>query len=517
MELTVSACASPFALQDGRFDVVANDDGFRTTPAWVSYTSETVVVGVPAKAYVGRNAANTISHVGRYLGCAHADVAAELKASMPKVKTQAAADGTVEFLVQKVGGAAGETEAVSPVDVAALLFKAASETAEAALGSTPKGVVVGTAAQWTDAQLAGLQAAAEKADLKVMSFLKAPLAAALAYELDNPTGGHKNAIVFDFGATVTATVLTVDGGAISIVHDEHSAEVGSKALDEKIVDHLAKDFHRKTKLDVKESSKSVSKLRAEAETARVALTTSAQVSIAVESLMEGVDFQAKLDRPKFEIMAKKTLNDGVDILEDAIDNGPVEFEEIVNVILVGGLSLVPKLQDIVESVFEESSATVHTVIRPDEAIAVGAARQAHLMAARLDKIDAAAVVKTSGQTRECKVLAKSLAVKIDDKHLAVVAPKGTPAPQKISFEMAGTDAAQTSVLVDVYETDADIKGPHVAHDGSVHVASLALASTDGKALDGAIFSLDIQDAGVTLSLESFDGSNKVEPVTLKFK
>ena len=233
--------------------------------------------------------------------------------------------------------------------------------------------------------------------------------------------------------------------------------------------------------------------------------------------MEGVDFQAKLDRPKFEIMAKKTLNDGVDILEDAIDNGPVEFEEIVNVILVGGLSLVPKLQDIVESVFEESSATVHTVIRPDEAIAVGAARQAHLMAARLDKIDAAAVVKTSGQTRECKVLAKSLAVKIDDKHLAVVAPKGTPAPQKISFEMAGTDAAQTSVLVDVYETDADIKGPHVAHDGSVHVASLALASTDGKALDGAIFSLDIQDAGVTLSLESFDGSNKVEPVTLKFK
>lgn len=427
---------------NGRVNIIANDQGFRTTPCFVCFEGEEVVVGDTAVNKLHSHAQNIVYHLKRVLGKDHDEVQEKdfiREWSFQMVKGE---DGAAMAQAER----AGETHVVTPLEFVSIMLRNLKELAEDFTGETVDKAVITIPAHCTEEQQALLRQAAEKAELNVLSFLSEPLAAAIAYGLDEPSssGAPEYALVFDIGgATHDVTLLGVDQGLFEVVASKGNESLGGEDFTNALFNHCAASFLRKSKLNVKDNKKATSRLRTACETAKRSLASQTQVTIEVDSLMEGEDFSIKISRSRFEELIADSVQKALTEIDELLEEADLLKEDISHVILAGGSSRIPLLQNRVKKYFDGKNTLYH--ISPDEVVAHGATLEASVRAEVADFDFATAGVDQVNATP------LTLSVGVANGSVAELIHRDTILPASATETFTTSQDNQTEVLISVYE------------------------------------------------------------------
>jgi heat shock protein 1/8 len=357
--------------QNDRVEIIASDTGARTVPSWVSFTDEERLVGEPAKSVAASNTKNTVFDAKRLIGRAFNEPAVQRE--LVHYPFVVADDGkgrpqiSVEFK--------GETKKFYPEEISAMVLQKMKAIAEAYLGQTVTDAVVTVPAYFNDAQRQTTKDAGRIAGLNILRIINEPTAAALAYGLDKAQGsGEKRVLIFDLGGgTFDVSVLAIEDGVFEVKATAGDTHLGGEDFDNILVDWCVEEFKKKTKLDVKGNQRALRRLRTSAEKAKRTLSTSTQATIEVDSLAEGVDFSIPVTRAKFEQLCDHHFRNCMKPVEQVMKDSKYSKNEITDIVLVGGSSRIPRVQQLLREYF--NGKELCQSINPDEAVAYGAAVQ----------------------------------------------------------------------------------------------------------------------------------------------
>lgn len=425
---------------NGKVNIIANDQGFRTTPAFVTFEGDEVIVGDTAVNKLSSHADNTIFHLKRVLGKNHDDVVDSEYVQEWSFKVAKSADGAVHAATTRNGA----DHHVTPVEFVSLLLKNLKDLAEDFTGESVESVVLSIPAHATEKQKELLQAAADKAGVNVLAFISEPLAAAIAYGLDDSAKSThpEYVLVFDIGgATHDVTLLNADKGLFEVVATAGKDNLGGEDFTKALFEHCARAFQRKTKLDVKSSQKASSRLKLACETAKRTLSTQAHVNIEVDSLLEGEDLSLKLSRPRFEELISDYVASALKEVDTLLASANVEKHDVDHVILVGGSSRIPLLQAAVKKHFD--GKTTHLHLSPDEVVAHGATIEASLRAELPEG--------PSTPLNEVNVTPLTLSVALANGSVSEVIHRDTVLPATATETFTTSADNQTAIFLQVYE------------------------------------------------------------------
>jgi L1 cell adhesion molecule like protein len=368
--------------QNDRVEIIANDQGNRTTPSYVAFTADERLIGDAAKSQAAANPANTVFDAKRLIGRKFGD--SSVKSDMAhwpfKVKPGTADKPLIEVTV------AGETKTFSAEEISAAVLQKMKATAEAYLGEKVTDAVITVPAYFNDSQRQATKDAGAIAGLNVLRIINEPTAAALAYGLDKKTNGEQNVLIFDCGGgTHDLSILTLDDGVFEVKATAGDTHLGGEDFDNTMVDWCVAEFKKKSKLDVAGNSKALRRLRTACERAKRNLSSSTQSQIEVDSLAEGVDFQATITRAKFESMCEPFFKRCIAPLEGLLKDAKMSKDQIHEIVMVGGSSRIPKIRELLSGFF--NGKKLNDSVNPDEAVAFGAAVQAHILAGPKDRND----------------------------------------------------------------------------------------------------------------------------------
>jgi len=270
----------------------------------------------------------------------------------------------------------GNSKTFAPEAIAGMILEKMKKTAEDFANQPIKDIVIAAPAHFNDAQRNSLKAAATIAKLNVLRIVNEPTAAALAYGFQKKYTGkeERNVLVYDLGGgTFDVTILTLAGGVYEVKTTTGDGRLGGDDFDTRLVDFFATEFKKKSKLDIAESKKSLRKLRTACERAKRTLSMNPQASLEIDSLHEGVDFYTSITRARFEDLCSDLFKKTIDHVAKAIADSGLDKSKIDEVVLVGGSSRIPKIQQLLQDFFEGKELSKS--INPEEAIAYGATVQ----------------------------------------------------------------------------------------------------------------------------------------------
>jgi len=369
---TTYSCVGVF--QHGKVEIIANDQGNRTTPSYVAFTDTERLIGDPAKNQVAINPNNTIFDAKRLIGRKFDDVT--VQADMKHWP----------FTVVDFGGKPklqveyqNETKQFTPEEVSSMVLTKMKETAEAFLGCDVKDAVVTVPAYFNDSQRQATKDAGVIAGLNVLRIINEPTAAAIAYGLDKKKGAAEcNVLIFDLGGgTFDVSILTIEEGIFEVKATAGDTHLGGEDFDNRMVDHFVNEFKRKHKKDIKGNKRALRRLRTACERAKRTLSASAQANIEIDSLFEGIDFYTSITRARFEELCSDLFKSTVDPVEKAMRDAKMDKSSIDDIVLVGGSTRIPKVQKLLQDFF--NGKELNRSINPDEAIAYGATVQAAIL------------------------------------------------------------------------------------------------------------------------------------------
>jgi len=367
---TTYSCVGVY--KDGRVEIIANDQGNRITPSYVAFTEDERLIGDAAKNQLTQNPKNTIFDAKRLIGRTWSEksVQSDIKFFPFSVVDK---KGKPQIQVQ----VKGKEETFTPEQISAMVLGKMKETAEAYLGKKVTHAVVTVPAYFNDAQRASTKDAGTIAGLNVMRIINEPTAAAISYGLDKKEG-ERNILVFDLGGgTFDVSVLTIDSGVFEVVSTNGNTHLGGEDFDQRVMDYFMKLYKKKTGKDVRKSDRSVQKLRREVEKAKRALSSAHQAKIEIESFFEGEDFSETLTRAKFEELNMDLFRSCMEPVKKVLEDGDLSKDEIDEIVLVGGSTRIPKVQQLVKEYFGGKEPS--RGINPDEAVAYGAAVQGGIL------------------------------------------------------------------------------------------------------------------------------------------
>ncbi len=370
---TTFSCVGIF--QHGKVEIIANDQGNRTTPSYVAFTDTERLIGDAAKNQVAMNPTNTIFDAKRLIGRKFNDSTVQKDMKHWSFKVVEKDGGKPKFSVEYKN----EDKTFTPEEISSMVLTKMKETAEAYLGSKVTDAVVTVPAYFNDSQRQATKDAGAIAGLNVLRIINEPTAAAIAYGLDKKLGsGEKNVLIFDLGGgTFDVSILAIDGGVFEVKATAGDTHLGGEDFDNRMVDHFVKEFKRKNGKDISGNKRALRRLRTACERAKRTLSASAQASIEIDSLFEGMDFYTSVTRARFEELCADLFRGTLEPVEKAIRDAKLDKSAINDVVLVGGSTRIPKIQKLLQDFF--NGKELNKSINPDEAVAYGAAVQAAIL------------------------------------------------------------------------------------------------------------------------------------------
>lgn len=251
------------------------------------------------------------------------------------------------------------------------------EIAENYIGREVKHAVITVPAYFNDSQRQATKDAGMISGLDVLRIINEPTAAAIAYGLDKKSG-EKNIIVFDLGGgTFDVSLLTIDNGIFEVVSTAGDTHLGGEDFDQRLTEHFIKTFQKKTGIDIKKDKRAVQKLKQEVEKAKRDLSSVHETTVEIENLIEGEDFSEKITRARFEELCNDLFKKTLTPVQTVLDDAGMKKTEIDEVVLVGGSTRIPKVQQLIKDFFNGKEP--NRGINPDEAVAYGAAVQGGIL------------------------------------------------------------------------------------------------------------------------------------------
>ncbi len=373
---TTYSCVGVY--ENGKVEVIANDQGNRTTPSYVSFTDNERLIGDAAKSISSQNPSNTIYDAKRLIGREYND--SSLQEEKKSLSYEVINDGGKPKISVSLKG---ENKKFTPEEISAMILVKMKSIADAYIGEDIKDVVITVPAYFNDAQRQATKDAGIIAGLNVLRIINEPTAAAIAYGLDKK-GGEQNILIFDLGGgTFDVSLLTIDDGIFEVKATAGDTHLGGSDFDNLITQYLIQEIKKKHKVDISENKKAIRKLRTAAERAKRSLSSSTTAQIEIDGISSDVDFNTVITRAKFEDMCMSLFRRCMDPVTKVLEDSNMSKSQIHEIVLVGGSTRIPKVQSLLSEYF--NGKKLCQSINPDEAVAYGAAVQAAILSGNTDE------------------------------------------------------------------------------------------------------------------------------------
>ncbi|KZO91816.1 heat shock protein 70 [Calocera viscosa TUFC12733] len=477
----------------GRVEIIANDQGNRITPSWVSFSDEERLVGDAAKNAYSSNPKNTVFDAKRLIGRRYDDT--EIQKDMKHWPFDILNKGGKPVIqVQHKG----DTREFTPEEISAMVLGKMKETAEAYLGKPVTHAVVTVPAYFNDAQRQATKDAGTIAGLTVLRIVNEPTAAAIAYGLDKK-GGERQIIVYDLGGgTFDVSLLSIDEGVFEVLATAGDTHLGGEDFDNRVIEHFVKLWKKNTGRDVMKNLRAMGKLKREVEKAKRTLSSQMSTRLEIESFDEGEDFSETLTRAKFEELNMDLFRKTMKPVEQVLKDANVKKEAIDDVVLVGGSTRIPKVQQLLKEYFGGKEPSKG--INPDEAVAYGAAVQGGILSGEEGTEEIVLI----------DVCPLTLGIETTGGVFTKLIPRNTVVPTKKSQIFSTAADGQSTVLIQVFEGErAMTKDNNLL--GKFELSGIPTAPRGVPQIE---VTFEIDANGILKVAASDKGTGKVESITI---